>query len=153
MPGSFFHEKVIFLDIDGVLNDHKPVVSNYGGIFPRKVKMLNQITDATEAVIVVSSAWRYMVHGGAMTLGGFKYMFLTHGVRGNVIDITPSDEDIPTRPEQITYWLQNNNVGRYIIIDDIDFGFELTHPGRFVKTHPKVGLTKRHIEKAIGLLV
>ena len=40
------------------------------------VEQLNRITDTTEAMLVISSSWRYLVHNGHMTLHGFEYMLL-----------------------------------------------------------------------------
>ena len=53
--------KVIFLDIDGVLNcsTTKDLCEFYTGIEDKKVAILKQIVDATDAKIVLISTWRY----------------------------------------------------------------------------------------------
>jgi len=51
--------KVIFLDIDGVLNVIPQGHDKYGGIFhPEFVENLRTIIEATDAKIVISSTWR-----------------------------------------------------------------------------------------------
>lgn len=91
--------RLIFLDIDGVLNGHhyKRDAQSCNILSPC-VRQLNRIIRATEAKIVLSSAWRYMIHGKAMTLAGFGYMLRTHGMIGagkTIIDTTIRDEICP----------------------------------------------------------
>ena len=55
--------KIIFLDIDGVLNsidyfEHTKHCKGYSEINPKKVKLLKEIVDRTGAEIVLSSTWR-----------------------------------------------------------------------------------------------
>jgi hypothetical protein len=91
--------KIIFLDIDGVLNhqkwyefrhknvDIKLVASEYPKyeFDPNSVECLNWITDATGAKIVVSSTWR---HG--KTVEELQELLKSVGVTGEVIGKTPS---------------------------------------------------------------
>ncbi len=105
-------QKILFLDIDGVLKGHQFM----GGaqsckINPENVKHLNKILDTVDNLkIVLSSSWRYMIFGGAMTLKGFEYMLRTYGV--NCIDKldshTCSDETVRGRHFQISHWLQTH---------------------------------------------
>ena len=95
--------KVIFLDIDGVLNSdsfyeeifhNKPEnqllttsgVWRYscdaGGIDSRCVKWLNKVTNDTGAVIVVTSSWR------KEGLDGISSILAKAGVKGQVVGIT-----------------------------------------------------------------
>ena len=59
--------KLLFLDVDGVLNyDMCGVkIGSYYGVVPEKVKLLKQIIDATGAKIVLSSSWRRDINIGA----------------------------------------------------------------------------------------
>lgn len=83
--------KIIFLDIDGVLNNHQfNEVAGSCIIQQDSVQCLNSIMHLTGARIAVSSAWRYMRTGGrrgipSMTDDGFKYMMQTHGLMKNSI--------------------------------------------------------------------
>ena len=46
---------------------------------------MNKIIEETGCKIVLSSAWRYLVHGGAMTLDGLDCLFCSHGLKKGVI--------------------------------------------------------------------
>lgn len=144
------NQKLVVCDIDGVLNRHSfNEDSQSSSIDPACVHRLNRILIETGAKIVLSSAWRYMIIGGAMTLSGFDYLLRTHGVlSGRLIGHTPSDELISDRGLQIESWLQANNFeGRYVVIDDMEIRL---HP--FVRCDGEVGLTDEGVEKAISIL-
>lgn len=52
--------KVIFLDIDGVLNSSKTIGRNfdYPELDPRNLKVLKDIVELSHAVIVLISSWK-----------------------------------------------------------------------------------------------
>lgn len=92
--------KVLFLDIDGVLNGHQfNRKAQSGNIRKACIRELSRIVETTGCKIVLSSAWRYMIHGRAMTLLGFQYMLRTHGLvcmgKNLLIDVTIPDEVCP----------------------------------------------------------
>lgn len=85
--------KMLFSDFDGVLNNHQldPDVM-CGNIDPSKVRLLNKVLKETGAFLVVSSAWRYLVHRGEMNLQGFDWLLRSHGIYANrFIGITRKD--------------------------------------------------------------
>ena len=104
--------KVIFLDIDGVLNCSK----TYN---PRKLpyvidhKLLNRferLLQRTKAKVVLSSTWRYDPAG----LFSAKHQGIPF------IGFTP---DMPRKPrrDEILAWLKDHpKVARYVVIDDDD---------------------------------
>jgi hypothetical protein len=150
---------ILFLDIDGVLNGHEFMVEAKScKIDPACVRRLNRILKETDARVVLSSAWRYMVHGHAMTLDGFGYMLRTHGfvaaVNGAervIIDLTCRDEDIEGRPDQVRAWLRSYGRAEqlYVVLDDIDFGWGDLN---VVLTDGAVGLTDADADRAIEVL-
>lgn len=78
--------KIIFLDIDGVLNVN---------VFQAKfINNLKTIIEATDAKIVISSSWR------KKGLSQIQDMWLNRNMPGVVIDATPS---IYTKKELITF--------------------------------------------------
>jgi hypothetical protein len=89
--------RVLFLDIDGVLNNHAVLkAAGCCGIDRGCVAQLNRIIRAAEPSIVLSSAWRYILHGKDMTLRGFEYLLRTHGaagIHGRIVGCTCRDED------------------------------------------------------------
>ncbi len=160
--------RLLFLDIDGVLNTHELLDPEVmcGQIHKDKVVLLNEVLRQTGAKIVLSSAWRYLIHRGEMDLVGFEWLLRSHGVMaGRMGGITRKDtfrnvetwdgkiKSWPTdneRGQQITDFL--NEIGRdkvdaYAVVDDLDLGISAAgHP--FVQTDGAVGL---RIEEAVKL--
>lgn len=119
--------KLIFLDIDGVLNSndwvHKrsetigmdAVAAQYPlyEIDPEAIKRLNLITDQTGAKIVISSTWR---HGKSTE--ALQAMMKMFGATGEIIGITqsfrsvgPNHYTIP-RGCEIDSWLKDHEFNR-----------------------------------------
>lgn len=118
--------KVIFLDIDGVLNsndwyvyrrDHVEMDSinaqyPFYEFDPRAVERLNRLVEATDAKIVVSSTWR---HG--RTIDELKQLFEWVKIDAEIIGVTPNlwctrpYEDMEgyriPRGCEIDWWLDN----------------------------------------------
>lgn len=145
--------KCLFLDCDGVLNSHSFCdVAKSCSLKPECVRQFNRIIHETKCKVVLSSAWRYMILGGAMTLDGFAYMLRTHGVTAEleIIGHTVSDEDIPDRGDQIAaFLLGRDDVESWCVLDDMHLAIE---SGHMVCTDGKVGLTEEHANYAIAIL-
>lgn len=143
--------RLLFLDIDGVLNNGKPTASGYCTIDYDKVLLLNELLDTLPDVeIVITSAWRYMVLTNQMTLSGFENMLLTYGlkVRGRLHGTTPFDgEHGYDRDGLIRLYIEWSGCTHFVVFDDLD----LPVPN-LVKTESATGLTREHITKAIQLL-
>lgn len=94
--------KILSLDLDGVLNDHSKHANGYCGTKPEFVSQLNRVIAATDCKLVISSARRYLVHGGHMTTTGFTNLLLTHGVdaHARVIGVTRKDIDLADKHER-----------------------------------------------------
>jgi hypothetical protein len=161
--------KLVFLDIDGVLNDYERSwreVPDYNPEFvPTCVQNFNRIIRETEARIVLSSSWRHLIHAGHMSLHGFQTLLRSHGVRGELIGWTRPDLCEEPRWKQIADWLRSPNhegtagesrsrlagrkVERYCIIDDDHEAFG-GRPG--VQTAGGMGLTEADADAAIEIL-
>lgn len=162
---------LIFLDIDGVLNRHEPLEEGVmcGKLYDHKVFLLNHILKHTDARIVLSSAWRYLVHRGEMNLTGLGWLLRSHGIMNRLVGITredtikrdPWDGSKPWQPcdnergQQISDYLlagpgSLENL-RYVVIDDLDLGISAAgHP--FIKVDGTQGLQWGHCEEAIKIL-
>jgi hypothetical protein len=105
---------IIFLDIDGVIVHlaHNPSGHTIRQDFdPACIKVLNRLTDETDADIVISSCWRHY-----HTLQELKDMFEKAGIHAKIIDVTPTGRD---RGDEILEWIHNNEyTGDYLIVDD-----------------------------------
>jgi|GEM_PF-2456142 len=85
---------LLFLDIDGVLNDHQDLGNGYSGISKAGRECFNMIMDhCPDVQVVISSAWRYHVHNGEMSKKGLEELLLTHGlkVKDRIHGITEPD--------------------------------------------------------------
>ena len=132
--------KYIFLDFDGVLNDHTVYENGYTGTKPSCVRVLNSVLrEYPDTKLVIISSWRYLVHSGQMTLKGFESLMLTHGINAHnrVIGLTREDRD-DTRYEQILDWLNTHdpNCQSWISLDDN----YLSDDPRCVLTNGRTGL-------------
>lgn len=160
--------KVLFLDIDGVLNNHDFNQDSLSGtIHKDKMELLNKVLKLTDSKIVISSAWRYLIHRGEVTLEGFEWLMRTHGLlRDRVVGYTRKDslevrmgpwdgnpETWPVeneRGQEIADWIELHSVSQYAVVDDLDLGIRGRHP--FVQTDGKIGLTATNAFDLIGLL-
>lgn len=150
--------KVIFIDIDGVLNeDSTPTRTKSRVMFidQEKLLRLKQIVEATQAKIVLSSTWRYdrddpRYNGDFLEL---REVFQKVGLE--FYSYTPVDAIGIRRGMEIKAWLgMHPEVDQYIILDDELFDFE--ERGllpRLIKTaFWDGGLTEEHMQEAIKLL-
>jgi hypothetical protein len=148
-------EKIIFLDIDGVLNVCFEGRDEYGRYFhPHFVENLRYIIEKTQAKIVISSTWRF---SGLIIM---QEMWEKRNLPGEVIDITPHI-DICKRGEEIQFWLDNNQISNYVIIDD-DTDMLESQKNNFVQTsenkdHPDCvnigyGLTRKCADMVVEIL-
>lgn len=152
-------QRVLFLDIDGVLNGHEfNDTAQSNSIKPTCMGHLNRILEETGAALVIASAWRYMVLKGAMTLTGFNYLLRTHGMRAGVDILGVLGEDDQREQENraklVLDWLgspEGKQVRRYVVVDDLDLHYSM-YGLPFVETDGKVGLTEAEALCAIKLL-
>lgn len=130
--------KVLFLDIDGVLNTMKNyqaydaankrdpdkdaslrMESRHVGLLfdEENISHLNTITDAFEDVkIVISSSWRrlYSGYGGALPFGALCKLLRRRGVKASIIGMTPRHiagqrfSERIQRGREIKDWLSTN---------------------------------------------
>jgi hypothetical protein len=120
-------KKIIFLDIDGVLNCNDWYVERhqriqdgeetrdypYDEFSPTLIKKLNRITDETGSEIVVSSTWRL-----GRTVDELRALFAHVGITGHLLDKTPHfwglkdfKYTIP-RGCEIEWWLEEHKFAR-----------------------------------------
>lgn len=169
--------KVIFLDIDGVLNsadyfdkvrekkDNPDNCMNHEKLNQQlneeKVKLLKEIVDQTGAKIVLSSTWRILFNEKNNEKDP-HYLFLEDTLNKYGLKIMSQTPYLScNRPAEIKAWL-NNRVDKddivFVSLDD-DFrkgqydvygiGHCLVHTSFY---EPNGGLRKEHVEKAIEIL-
>ena len=148
--------KVIFLDIDGVLNNQSWLNSRLiGDVFSRNpgddlryfcpdlVANLQRIVEATGAQVVLSSSWRYF-----RTPQDIENLISQLGFKVPILDYTPLNHE---RWEAIDAWLKGHpEVRAYVALDDAN---QMGYDGVVqVKTDFKVGLGPEETQKAIEIL-
>jgi hypothetical protein len=120
---------VIFLDIDGVLNNEKSflrmrddgtyyLVRDY--INKDLVELLNKLVEDTGAKIVVTSPIK---HKGTNFL---NRMLTNYGLTTHIYDVTPISDDKYNRGGEIKRWLSEckESIEGYVIFDDSPYLFE-----------------------------
>lgn len=160
---------LIFLDIDGVLNNmwHCKTLADQGhrgvgfgqpweldkgnfsrltvGWDPNNVEALMTIVEETKAMIVISSTWRIGRH-----VPFFRRCFAAFDVSPEVAGKTPEiNTPGSIRGDEVNAWLEHVDADRWVCLDD-DSDF---HPeNNLVQTNMDVGLTMEDAERAINIL-
>lgn len=151
--------KIIFLDIDGVLNHNNWYISEqYSKLQPNDeldidplcVERINKLCSETNSKIVISSDWRInYYYKDRLELAGLK----------NIIGHTPitSFETLGTtyhfsRGEEIQIYLEHHlNIDKYVILDDRE-DFTEEQKQFFIKINPNIGLIDEDCELAKNIL-
>jgi hypothetical protein len=148
--------RVVFLDIDGVLNT-RSYVERAGWapplgserdlhiIDPVAVGLLNAVVEETGAVVVISSSWRITYEPSA--LGA---MLKQRGFEGVVHGATPQLIG-RRRCAEIGQWLLDHRAESFAIVDDDEDAGE-GRAGNFVRTSFEEGLTRAHADALVRIL-
>lgn len=159
--------KIIFLDIDGVLNHERfykerfakryeegAIAYPYSEIDPESVQNLNQLIKDSDAKVVLSSTWRHS--GLEYCLDVLKF----HGFEGEIIDVTPDlRSNDCLRGNEILKWMKDNknligdyyNFTEYVILDD-DSDMLYWQRNNFLLIDRFVGLTMGDVFRANKIL-
>jgi hypothetical protein len=165
-------QKLLMLDYDGVLNDHRTLSNGYCQLKEKCVKELCRILDECPDVnIIISSAWRYMMFGTSPAINerGMEYLLCLFGapynsIHGRIVGKTISDEEMCKKlglianDKELDYeFLKNNGCllrreqilysaknSKFVVLDDLN----LEMP-ELIKTNGNLGLTKSLANKVI----
>lgn len=134
--------KVLFLDIDGVLNSTERARNNipYSVFMPEGLAFLRHLV-AHGVRIVVSSSWRL----------GRTIPQLSEALTVPVADVTPRSPFESCRGEEIQSWLDANGAPDYCIIDDDNDMLPEQRP-RFVRTTCELGMQPWHMDEVCRVL-
>ena len=126
---------IIFTDIDGVLNPD----------FTRKwnkncVNIYNKICKDFDLLPVIISTWR--IRYNKLQL---QKIFINQGVKPEIYDYTPILYD--SRDIEIKEWLKENEVNKYIVIDDKNINIS-----NFIHCKGWIGLTEYHYDEIKKIL-
>lgn len=152
--------KVIFLDVDGVLNCETTQEQTREGVKfveDRFVEKLKRIVDETGAKVVLSSDWRYDREDEVYNCDylELKAKLAEYGIQ--FYGFTPiclrNDRGFPIESrgfEIDQYLMAHDEVDKFVILDDrCDME---PHLDRLVMTSYDTGITDQDVEEAIALL-
>lgn len=155
--------KVIFLDIDGVINSEEfaiwihvhPEFCENGGHFwvdPEKIDMIVNLCEETGAKLVISSSWR----GWSLraTLEDFSTYRDLSRLNPYIVGVTPRlfIHLNMSRGDEIQYYLdKDQSITHYCIVDD-DNDMLDSQKDNFVMVDYKTGLTEEDVNKIKNIL-
>ena len=163
------HEKikVIFLDVDGVIN---PASNYFEGITEEALKLLKTAVDDTDAKIVLTSTWRCFANTLTQVMDAFASVGLTlygvtpDGVPFEKLKDTPWDGIMSQsdrnnvlntdRGAEIAWWYWNkrDQIESFVIVDDEVTDILYYFPDRYVKIDHHTGLTSQDAVKIVRML-
>jgi len=140
--------RIIFLDIDGVMNSeryYRTVDRNIKGwsrFDPSAVILIKRLIEEFDAKIVISSTWRFgaveMLKDELVKLGLIKYLHK---------DWKTPQIYSSNRGSEINMWLEKyKDIENYVIIDD-DNNILKEQEQRMVKTELMNGMEEEHYNK------
>lgn len=165
-------QKIIFLDIDGVIATPEYVVDGEWALDKQKQNLLGIILRETDAKIVLSSSWRKHTLEDTklfMKERGFQFVDEIIGITIRAYHYINRSEGIHLsipRGVEIKQWIDTNihsdngknwnkkKLGvdyQYVIIDD-DIDMLISQWHNFVITKSEEGLNFPHVVKAINIL-
>ena len=169
-------KKVIFLDIDGVLNSSRTLYESIS-LEDDLILNLKEIVNKTKAKIILSSSWRLSTEAVATLIDKLdKFGLAISGMTYDGVDLdwlekyefdvtkkhldTKFDWDenrqikiTHDRGAEIFKWLHDHDDCAYVILDDeIEDIKPYFSESVIVKTSYKTGLTKEDVKKAIQIL-
>lgn len=161
--------KIIFLDIDGVLNSnlhnrqpHKEI-SNGEQIDREKIELLAQLARRTSAEIILHSGWRFWFGDSGEPLrpeaanlvrlladAGLKISGMTPDLTTEEIRRTKKFSLV--KADEILLWLEtHDNISGWAVLDDLALHNETVNRHQ-MKPDPAVGLTSEDIANAERIL-
>lgn len=132
--------RIIFTDIDGVLNPHWKTKWSKNAI-----SIYNKMCKDFDLKPVITSTWR-INH----TKEQLQKIFIEQGIDVEIYDYTPLI-DQADRGVEINAWLSNNEVDNFVIIDDKTSDIE-RHIGNVVKVRSWIGLTQEEYDEVMMVL-
>lgn len=163
------NNKVIFLDVDGVLNGYSTFIAlcykafkklhllrfvkkhyDLFGVHTNKVRRLAKIVKATDAKVVISSSWRSTWYDPYEEKDKSDKQLEDKLKQFNieVIGITPRRQDGKRGLEILSYLNEHEEIDSFVILDDEDFDIKDWFNNEFVCTSKDGKITGAWYENA-----
>lgn len=161
--------KIVFLDIDGVLNsnfwneNHQREISDGTLIDESKIKLLCKLINDTDARIILHSGWKYWFDSDLRPLRreaeNLRVLLEKEGLLISGVTPDHATEEIKkskrfslVKAGEILAWLeQHNDVDEWVVLDDLDLHNAVIEMHQ-VRTDQRIGLTDENVERAKRVL-
>ena len=161
--------KILFLDIDGVLNSnfwnemHQREISDGSLVDEEKIKLLAELIKDTDAEIILHSGWRFWYDSDMRPLRkesqNLSDLLAKEGLK--ITGVTPdltTEEIRQTRKfslvkaEEILLWVKlHGDVEHWVVLDDLNLHNDIVEAHQ-VRTDQAVGLTLENVQLAKRIL-
>lgn len=148
--------KILFLDIDGVLNKHD-AKSMYddNALQPERISLINYVIENTQCKIFVISNWAQQ-----LTVGRLSAMLYSKGLKPNSISGAIQSKEMfcegmivigIVKDQFVVDYIKENNITSYAVVDD-DMKTEILDLSKLVQPNRSIGITKIEADKLINIL-
>lgn len=162
--------KVLFLDIDGVLNSnfwndsHQSEISDGTLIDEGKIKLLALLIRETNAEIILHSGWRFWfdaelkplcTEAGKLVEQLEKEHLYISGVTPDLTteEIRKTKKFSLVKADEILMWINlHDDVTEWVVLDDLDLHNDQIRQHQ-VKPDQTIGLTLENVRQAVGILL
>ncbi len=152
--------KIIFLDVDGVLNctSTPDKINTFTGIEDKKVLLLKKIVKKSKALIVLISTWKlnwYVTPSRKSEQDELANYLDEKLAKAGLRALGKINDDWVDRGEGILDYIsrlekKKIHVDNFIILDDGRFDYKASHlTPNLIQTSPKTGLTEKHVKRAV----
>lgn len=142
------YRKVLFLEIDGILNDNSWQHDDTAPwVLKKPASHLNYILQKTDAKIILISQRRAALHSGRITLSGFQVLLKSHGIKANLAGYLNYSDNWEDKRFLIKDWLRVNTWKTYVVLDSTNMECD-----NQVFPNPKIGLSYDNAVETISIL-
>jgi hypothetical protein len=139
----------VFLDFDGVLNNEEDRSLQRGAFSPYNTHILSEFLDhIKDYEVVLSTAWRYYINHGHMTLKGMEILLQTHSIgyakQDFVVGQTLSKLS-GSRQYEIKEYIEDKNVTNFLVLDDLDM--KSSFGDRQIVCNSRLGFTREQADR------
>lgn len=146
-------KKIIFLDVDGVINT---INQDFNNGIPFDINALNNLkflVDQTDSYIVITSEYRHNIKQLRQVYDALDSVGLGQRLIGKTkrIETKNGNATYADRGLEIENYLSSNDCDNFVIIDDIKWDLE-RFEDKLIWTHCDKGLTEDDVYLAVNIL-
>jgi len=138
------YDKILFLDVDGVLHPYSARDNEEHQFRQDCMQRLKRIVDETGCKVVLSSAWRHSARDTAIVNRQLERYDIEP-----VISTTRIGDDEFHRHDDILEWVERNPTNSWVAVDDMHLHQLREH---YVGTVGEIGLSDANADQAIKIL-